>query len=219
MKSLKLFLLLAIVLLSTACNDNPKEDPKAKSPEKPAPEPQTKYVQKGAFLSDGGASTFHFLEAKSLEMKAEAANAFIDSLRTAYQADSTNSNTQFALGTYFATSVAFLDEGESGGPRCDSAVILLSKVIETNAMYLAGAAYFNRAQAYFCQENWQAATSDLEKYIEMDPDPSAYALLGLSKTAYEQGDSSKACAYFAEFQSATEGSWDSTLKVWEERCQ
>lgn len=218
MKTAQLLLFLTIYLFSTACNDQKKEKPDRLPIEVEAN--PSKYIQKGSIIfGNKTMPSYYFLDAQSLSMQAVEANAFIDSLRLAYQTDSTDINTQFALGTYYSTSIAFKQKGELGGPHCDSALILLGKVIESSPNYKEGAALFNRAQAHFCQQDWQAGAADLEQYCKAIKAPSAYALLGLAHASYKQADQTKACQYFQEYKTATPGSGNSSENIWSERCQ
>lgn len=223
MKTINLLFFLSLILSTSACNLFFEEETKKQGDPielEPDPSDQSKYSISGSVISGNGTMpAYHFLDAQSLGMQVEEANAFIDSLRLAYKTDSTDINTQFALGTYYSTSVAFKQKGEFGGPHCDSALILLSKVIESKPNYKEGAALFNRAQAQLCQQDWQAATANLEQYINNTKSPSAYALLGLAHASYEQGDQKKACNYYQEYKAATPASGNSSEQIWVERCE
>ncbi|MCP4438450.1 MAG: hypothetical protein GY810_05855 [Aureispira sp.] len=207
-----------IAIFCIACNDSkPVENGSMGEPQIVEVDNSETLSSRGAILM-GSESDAHFImEAESLKLEADAANKYIDSLEQLCAQDTSNIDANFAFGTELALGCDWDGNGNLKG--CNEAIESLTRVISTDPNYKNGAAYFNRGQAYISSENWEAATKDLNAYLEIDKDlPSAYAYLLLAKAAFEQGNKDKACEHVQHVKDGLPGQYNSTYNIWTERC-
>lgn len=211
------YLVIFALLIISCQNTSEKTGPTTIEAEVTLPENNTGLVTKGTTLFGSKDDTKVYLEANLIGEEAETVNRKADSLRQAYQANADNIDVNFELGTHFAALGGFTEEDDNN--QRDSALIMLSQVIETNPTYKDGAAYFNRAQTFVTNQKWDEAIEDINTYLEIDPEPSAYTQLLLAQAQFAKGDSTKACEHINTMQEAMEGSYSSATSYWIELCK
>lgn len=213
-----LFYLFLATLSLVAC-ENAAENKITSEPQEIASEliNNTGLVTKGSVLFGSKDDAKVYLEANLLHLDANTANAKADSLRRLYQKDSNNVAVNFELGTNNAALGGFTLEDKVN--LRGKAIVMLTQVIESNPKYKNGAAYFNRAQTYAVDKNWDAAIADINTYLEIDPEPTLYTQLILANANYSKGDSVKACEHAHKMQEALGGGGSSATSIWKERCK
>jgi len=216
-KSIVYLLILTVFLVACESSSEKTPPPTTPSTVNPGSINNTGLVTKGSMLFGSKDDASVYLEAQLIHLEAELANKKADSLRLAYKNDASNIDVNFELGTNFAVLGGFTLEDE--GNCRDSALLLLTHVIETNPKYKNGAAYFNRAQTYATDKKWEKAIQDINTYLEIDPEPTAYTQLILANANYAKGDTTKACEHYNTMQEALGESYNSATSIWEERCQ
>ncbi|MCP4438449.1 MAG: tetratricopeptide repeat protein [Aureispira sp.] len=210
--------LIFMILSFVACDNSAEEKTTTPETSVELPEPnKTGFVSKGSMLFSSKEDAKVFLEAPLIHVHADTANKKADSLRLAYANDPNNIDVNFELGTHFAVLGSFTLEDEH--KKRDSAIVMLTKVIETNPKYKNGAAYFNRGQTYAVGLKWEEAVQDINTYLDVDPEPEVYSQLILANANYAKGDSTKACEYIQIMQEGLGNSYNSATSIWEKRCK